>query len=426
MSAYPPNGRTLGPATLRGAIVRLRPPRLADYAEWRRIRLRDRQFIEPFWLSSSLDWVQRHSGKLWVRECATSRIDAWTGRRLAMVIEVDGRFAGQIELGAIDTRAGSAEMGIWMDAEIARHGLGGLAAALILDHAFDTGLVRVTAPISPANTAAARGAAGLGYQREALMARYFHIGGARRDHELWGMTPTDRPPEGFTRSWLDRHERSGAPLDIPATGRAPRLGGLSPVTIGLAFARFLAGRMMHGLDPLRAAPRVRLYAPGSPRVLVRGRRLTDWRQWRRAGAELDPASVTAPGWSLFHWMGESARARPGLRARTGLVLAILVDGRFAGECRLFDLDMFDRNARLSAWCTDPDAQETALRLLLDYAFGPLALCRVALAVATEDAAAAELAARLGMRREGTMRGFLGDTGLRGDHDLWAVTDTDRA
>uniref|UniRef100_UPI002458C6A5 GNAT family N-acetyltransferase n=1 Tax=Nocardia brasiliensis TaxID=37326 RepID=UPI002458C6A5 len=189
----------LGPVSLRGSTVVLRPPRLADYPYWRHIRLRDRRHIEPFWYSSALDWDARHCGTHWVRECLMIRAEARTGRRLATVIEVDGRFAGQIELGTIDAATGAAEMGIWVDATVARHGIGGLAAAMLLDHGFTRlGLQRITAPISPANVAAAHGAAGVGFRREALMGRYFDVGGARRDHELWAVTGGASPPTPVT------------------------------------------------------------------------------------------------------------------------------------------------------------------------------------------------------------------------------------
>ncbi|WP_433664877.1 GNAT family N-acetyltransferase [Nocardia sp. CA-128927] len=423
---------SLGPVSLHGNAVVLRPPRIADYPHWRRIRLRDRRFIEPFWYSSTLDWSARHCGTHWVRECLTSRAEARAGRRLSTVIEVDGRFAGQVELGSIDPATGAAELGIWVDAEVARHGIGGMAAALLMDYGLEhIGLERITAPISPENVAAAHGAAELGFRREALMGRYFDVGGARRDHELWAVTRADVPPNGFAGHWLDRYDAHAA--QPPAAGEDPT-GGAFPRRAALAAAaRFYAGRGLHLLDPLQAARPARLADPDRGEVVVRSRRLSDWGRWRatrlRSRAVLDPdALVPEEAWARQHsrlrWVRQFLCARPGLRSASGLVLAIDVDGEYAGEARLFDLDMFDRNARMFVW-TDPDhaddVRAAATRLLLTHAFGPLGLCRVSTAIDPADSRSADIAARVGMTHEGRMRCYVGATGHRGDHDLWAVT-----
>jgi RimJ/RimL family protein N-acetyltransferase len=435
MSISSLSGIRLGPMTLHGTTVVLRPPRVGDYAQWRRIRLRDQRYIEPFWSSSPLDWDARHAGKLWVRECLGVRAEARAGRRLSLVIEVDGRFAGQIELVSIETETSSAEMGLWVDAEVARHGIGGLASSLILDFGFGpAGLQRITAPISPANIATARGAALIGFQREAMMTRYFDVGGARRDHELWAITEAAIPPDGFARHWIDNHSTQHPDTTRPAEADTSADTPLSRTTVLVAAARYYAGRTLHLFDPLRSPPTARLTDPDDPTVLLRSRRLLDWARWRAARVHtrdaLDPdPTAPAAAWQQQHgrlcWLREFLSARPGLRSAHGLVLAIEVDGDYAGECRLFDLDMFDRNARMFVW-TDPAVgaervRIAATRLLLDHAFTTLGLCRVATAIEPGDVGSADVAARVGMVREGRMRCFVGATGRRADHDLWAVT-----
>lgn len=424
---------SLGPVSLHGRTVVLRQARIADYPYWRHLRLRDRRYIEPFWYSSPLDWEERHSGTLWVRECLMARAEARAGRRLTTAIEVDGRFAGQVELGSIDTATGAAELGIWVDAEVARHGLGGLASAMLVEYGFgQLGLERITAPISPANVAAARGAAGIGFQREALMGRYFDAGGARRDHELWAVIKADTPPNGFVRRCLDRCDAQHR--TPPPAVRDDAIDATLPKTAVLvATTRYYAGRARHLLDPLRTPRPVRLSDPDRREIVLRNRRLSDWSRWRaarlRSRALLDPdAAATGATWARqhtwFRWLRQFHCARPGLRSASGLVLAIEVDGEYVGEARLFDLDMFDRNARMFVW-TDPahgdDIRTVATRLLLAHAFGTLGLCRVATAIEPADHRSADIAARVGMLREGRMRGYVGATGRRADHDLWAVT-----
>ncbi|WP_194818317.1 GNAT family N-acetyltransferase [Nocardia sp. XZ_19_385] len=415
----------LGPVRLHNATVVLRPPRIDDYAQWRRIRLRDQRYIEPFWTTSPLDWAERHTGKLWVREVFDSRADARAGRRLGTVIEVDGRFAGQIELGSL--AGGTGELGVWVDARLARHGLGGLAVAMMLDFGFRrAGLHRITAPISPANKGTAAGAAALGMRREALMARYFDVGGERRDHDLWAVLASDIPAEGATANWIARHS-DGDP--VPEVAEHD-VDSLSRTAVALATARYYAGRTLHAADPLRATAEVRLSDPGHPEVVVRTRRFSDWTRWRdsrvRARDRIAP-ETTAAEWNSRHrhsrWVREHLGARAGLHSPAGLVLAIEVDGVYTGEARLFELDMFDRNARMFVWTEPPQdrIRETVTRLLIAHGFEKLGLRRIATEIEPEDTVSADIAGRAGMIREGRMRQFVGPTGRRADYDLWAVT-----
>jgi RimJ/RimL family protein N-acetyltransferase len=321
-----------------------------------------------------------------------------------------------------------------VDADVARHGIGGLATSMMLDFGFGpAGLTRITAPISPVNVATSRGAAQIGFEREAMMTRYFDVGGARRDHELWAVTKAAVPSNGFAQYWIDshttQHPASSTTKELAATDSRMRT-----TTVLVATARYYAGRIRHLLDPLGPPPAVRLTDTEDPAVVLRTRRLSDWAQWRaariRARGALDP-NPDAPdaAWERQHtrmrWLREFLGSHAGLRSARGLVLAIEIDGLFAGECRLFDLDMFDRNARQFDW-TDPDiggdrVRTTAIRLLLSHAFTTLGLCRVATAIEPSDLDSAEIAARVGMVREGRMHCYVGATGRRADHDLWAVT-----
>ncbi|WP_067542129.1 GNAT family N-acetyltransferase [Nocardia crassostreae] len=114
-----------------------------------------------------------------------------------------------------------------------------------------------------------------------------------------------------------------------------------------------------------------------------------------------------------------------MRAPRGLLLVIDVGGAYAGEARLFDLGMFDHNARVHIWAdpahVDDAVRAAALRALLNHAFDRLGLIRVTTEIDSADTASAAVAARAGLLKEGTMRNFRGPTGHRGDHDLWAIT-----
>ncbi|WP_067824476.1 GNAT family N-acetyltransferase [Nocardia inohanensis] len=407
----------LGPVRLHGSVLVLRPPRFADYAQWRRLRLRDRALIEPFWHSSPLDWHRRHTEKYWVRECLEAATNARAGRRLATVIEIDGRFAGQVEIGSIDPVARQGEMGIWIDAEMARHGFGGLAAAMILDFGFDVlGLERIIAPISPENTAAAHGAAQIGYRCEARMAMHFHVGGKRSDHDLWAMTRAEIPPKGFTDTWIERVlERRSAvlPAVLPTVDRTPRAA-----TVLVVSARYRVAQAWRRIERLIPARPLSLPLPERPGAVLRSPRPGDivhgWRRRRNVGA-----GASGGGWREF------ARSTTGLRSAQGLLLVVDVDGRAVGRARLFDIDLFDGNARihirLDPAHTDDDVRLAATRALLNHAFDGAGLYRVTTEIESGDTATAAVAARAGLHKEGVMRGYIGPGGRRADHELWAIT-----
>ncbi|MFI9508169.1 GNAT family N-acetyltransferase [Nocardia sp. NPDC052566] len=392
----------LGPVALDGGVVVLRRIRLDDYAEWRRIRLRDRERIEPYWHSSDLDWSQRHTQRQWAHECVIASEQAWSGRRLPLAIEIDGRFAGQIELGSIDRRCGTAEMAIWLDARQARKGFAQVAAAMVFDYAFGPlGLTRVTAPISSDNAPPARTAAAVGLRREAVLAEYFDAGGGRRDHDLWAATRSTAPAAGYLDRWLDGPDTpraaaatwSGRP---PAARRSP--GG---VLLARTVLRHGASRLWHLLDGLRHGEQVRLADPEHAEVLLRSRGWSDRRSLRGAV--------------------DMVRGRS-IRSADGLVLVVEAGGVPIGACGLRDLDMFDRNitlfVQLDPHRADVRLLTTTIRLLLGYA-AEHGIERVALTVEVGDSAGAAAAQAAGMRFEGTAADLRVDGREPGDYQLWA-------
>jgi RimJ/RimL family protein N-acetyltransferase len=179
----------LGPVMRGGHVVALRPPRFSDAAAWRLIRLRDQHLIEPFWLSSTWSWAERHTELAWAEEVLSARTNARTGRSLSLVIEVDGVLAGQFNLARIDSGAQSAEIGAWLDSTLAGQCIMRAAGALLADHAFGfMGLRRITAPVCVDNVAAALAAMHCGMRREGTMASYLDVGGQRKPHDLWAIT----------------------------------------------------------------------------------------------------------------------------------------------------------------------------------------------------------------------------------------------
>jgi ribosomal-protein-alanine N-acetyltransferase len=196
-------GVQLGPREVVGHRVVLRSPRIADAAQWREARMRERERIEPWWASSRLTWDERHTDARWVTTVLQARREARAGRALPLVVEIDGHVAGQCGLEWISPHTGVAEMGIWMDSRWAGTGVTAVAAGMMVDHALTTlGLHRLTAPISEGNLAATWGAERLGMRCEGTMASFLEVGGKRRDHQLWALTSDNVPPGGFAEAML--------------------------------------------------------------------------------------------------------------------------------------------------------------------------------------------------------------------------------
>lgn len=182
----------LGPVLVAGQLVTLRETRLADFPHWREIRLRDREFIEPYWYTSALTWEERHSRAWWIRERLRQGRARLTGRALSLSVLVNGEFAGQCQLAPIDLAQRTAELGLWMDGRRAGHGVGTVAGALATDHAFgELGLHRVTAPVCVGNRRARQAVIRGGMSLEATMIRAVDVNGARKDHELWAVRAGD-------------------------------------------------------------------------------------------------------------------------------------------------------------------------------------------------------------------------------------------
>nr|WP_280274729.1 GNAT family protein [Nocardia wallacei] len=157
---------------------------------------------------------------------------------------------------------------------------------------------------------------------------------------------------------------------------------------------------------------------------MRGRRPSDRQAWL-AARRRNPRHFDGTGDSATAWWRELRRGYGGLRSPGGLVLVLDVDGVYAGETRLADLDMFDRNARMSGWAdpayADGGVRAATTRALLEYAFDTLGLLRVSTEIDSADTESAAVAARAGLLKEGTMRNCPGPAGRRTDRALWALT-----
>jgi [ribosomal protein S5]-alanine N-acetyltransferase len=183
----------VGPLRVPAGVIRLRPVRMRDGAQWSRIRLTDRAQLEPWEPSADGDWTVRHAVSSWPAVCSSLRSEARKGRMLPYAIELDGEFCGQMTIGNITHGAlRSAWIGYWVSSAATGGGVATGALALGLDHCFGpVTLHRVEATVRPENAASRAVLAKVGFREEGLLRRYLQVDGAWRDHLLVGLTVED-------------------------------------------------------------------------------------------------------------------------------------------------------------------------------------------------------------------------------------------
>lgn len=180
----------LGPLRVAAGQVTLRPIRLRDGAAWSRIRIRDRDHLQPWEPTGTGLWEARHHVSNWPGLWSSLKSEARKGHMIPMVIQVDGEFCGQITVGNIIRGAlRSAWIGYWVAKDVGGQGVATAALALGLDHCFGAvGLHRVEATVRPENLASQAVLRNVGFREEGVLKRYLDVDGAWRDHLIVGMT----------------------------------------------------------------------------------------------------------------------------------------------------------------------------------------------------------------------------------------------
>ena len=189
-SVHPGWPATVGPIRVAGGIVRLRPVRMRDAAQWSKTRLADRAHLEPWEPTADVDWVRRQTISSWPSVCSGLRGEARKGRMLPFAIELDDEFCGQLTVGNVTHGAlRSAWIGYWVASAAAGRGVATGALALGVDHCFGpVRLHRAEATVRPENVASRRVLAKVGFREEGLLQRYLDVDGGWRDHLLLALT----------------------------------------------------------------------------------------------------------------------------------------------------------------------------------------------------------------------------------------------
>jgi [ribosomal protein S5]-alanine N-acetyltransferase len=191
------------PATLRepsllAEPVVLRPYRVTDARAWREIRVRNAQWLRRWEMTDPESPRYPSTLKSYMAILAAMRRDAFLGHALSWAITFGDELVGHASLGGIvwgSDRTGL--LGTWVDEKFARHGIGSLAAAMVVDHGFqDVGLHRIVASVQPENTASRQGVEKY-FREEGLLVRQSYVDGEWRDHLCYALTAEEVPPGGY-------------------------------------------------------------------------------------------------------------------------------------------------------------------------------------------------------------------------------------
>lgn len=180
---------------LRSGGVALRPPAMADYAEWAELRTNSRHHLEPWepaWAADELTrWAFRRRIRHYQRE---SRDDQ--GYAFFIVRADDDRLIGGLTLSNV--RRGvtqAANLGYWLGEHYCGRGHMTTAVTVALGYAFDVlRLHRVEAACMLANTPSMGVLGRTGFTREGLARRYLRINGVWQDHALHAVLSDDPRP----------------------------------------------------------------------------------------------------------------------------------------------------------------------------------------------------------------------------------------
>ena len=181
------------PARLVDGELVLLPLSVRDAPTWKQVRERNADWLRPWDATVPPGGEQR---PLTFRGVARKMLRAARrGEAMPFVVEVEGRFAGQVTVSNIVRGSAQlASIGYWIDSALAGRGLVPLGVAKAIDHAFGpVGLHRIEICVRPENTNSLRVVEKLGLEQIGFAPRFLHIDGAWRDHRVFAVTTEECP-----------------------------------------------------------------------------------------------------------------------------------------------------------------------------------------------------------------------------------------
>ncbi len=195
-------------STLLGRRVLLRPLSVTDFPAWTEVRTRNADWLlrwEPRRLPGQPD-VTTDRDAFSVR-CSARERERQLGTGYGFGIFVEGRFAGEINLSAIQRGPfQSAYVGYWIDEAEAGRGYTPEALVVLTRFAFDDlRLHRVQIAIIPRNTASRRVVEKVKVREEGVAERYLEINGVWEDHVRYAITAEEwqQRRDDLLTEWID-------------------------------------------------------------------------------------------------------------------------------------------------------------------------------------------------------------------------------
>ncbi len=196
------------PALGSGRLV-LRPLETADFPDWRVVRQRSEQWLQPWEpckVPGAPDVVEdRHA---FAARCQARRRERELGMAFAFGVFVNGNFAGEVNLSSVQRGPlQMANIGYWIDVAQAGNAYVPEAVVAVFRFAFDDlGLHRLQISIIPRNEASLSVVRKLGLRNEGLSLRYLEIAGVWEDHLHFAITAEEWALRraALTRQWLSR------------------------------------------------------------------------------------------------------------------------------------------------------------------------------------------------------------------------------
>lgn len=179
---------------LPGQRLFLRPPRRADYPQWRMLREFSRSFLTPWEPSWPHDALGRAAYRRRLKRISLEWRDD-LGYSFHIFTRHEDRLLGGIALSNIRRGvAQSASIGYWIGQPHANRGYMTEAIRAVLRFGFeDLGLHRIEAACLPRNAPSRAVLRKAGFSEEGLARRYLRINGAWEDHALYAILREDLP-----------------------------------------------------------------------------------------------------------------------------------------------------------------------------------------------------------------------------------------
>jgi ribosomal-protein-alanine N-acetyltransferase len=179
-------------SSLVGPRVMLRPLDVSDHDAWQQIRIRSRDWAEPW-----EPLPEPHTpDPVTDREAFRSRCGAWERQRqfdtaygFGLFLR-DATLVGEVSLGSVLRGPfQSCFIGYWVDVDHAGRGYVPEGVVLVIRFGFETlGLHRMEAAIVPRNDKSRRVAQKLGLRNEGTASRFLQIRGVWEDHVRYAIT----------------------------------------------------------------------------------------------------------------------------------------------------------------------------------------------------------------------------------------------